>query len=443
MSMQNRSFITVGIWLLPMLILSSVGPSGNNEAKKSPDFGIPWTGQNSDRKDQNKGRDQMSPESHFSPPDINLLFKQLDDLERTEETEDKIEEPGKFQYPISSQTSTHSESLPVTSVTHTLERDKYHDFLGPLDLEQLNAAGVGEFEQVMGFQRANDWGGKTFPGQFNTLPSGAPKSKGGLIATTTPSTIKTTAVIRPSTYCIPDSSPFRPATAKIPAPPTPPTTSTPSTIQTTRKPLPLSTTTTAIPNTKKVQSGPKCRKKSKKLSVKKAKILLEIILSTKKQVLSVLKTLNYMEMEVLSQSSDDCPLKDLALEQSNLKKKPNKQIKKLQKPNSSSYSQAFFFGIRPASQMESDSDMALAREEEQKLKNRVWKEYQQQMRDMPNTKSRRLQMSPQTAVRLVDVREPKRTQESLEQKNPLKHLYNKDTSDFGATCNAADRNEVP
>ncbi|XP_020806740.1 PH domain-containing protein DDB_G0287875 isoform X2 [Drosophila serrata] len=416
MSMQNRSYSTVGIWLLPMLILSTVGPSGHNEAKKSTEFDVPWSWKQFERKDQHNGQD------------INTLFKQLDDLEQME---DRPGDPAKFLYPSSSQTYIHSESLPVGSETHNLKQkqkqDKNHELFDPLDLEILNAAGVGDSEQ------------------FNLPPSGTPKSKTGLIDTTTPPPTQTIAIIRSSTFCIPDSTPFRPVTTKCPAPttlptpttpttvPTPTTTTTsttpptPPTIRTTRKPSPPS-----IPTTKKVQFGPKGRKKSKHLSAKTAKIFLEIILSTKKQVLSVLKTLNYMEMEVLSQSPDDCPLPDFELGQSKLKKKPNKQKEtaKPLKPSSSSYSQAFFFGIRPASQMESDSDIALAREEELKLKNRVWEEYQQQMRDIPHCKSRRFQMAPQAPIRLAAIWEPKRPQE---QKNQIKYLRNKDTSDFGDT----------
>ncbi|XP_017025046.1 uncharacterized protein [Drosophila kikkawai] len=403
MSMQNRSYSTVALWLLPMLILSGVGPSGNNNANKSPDVEVPWSWEQYERKDQNDGWDQLPPESRFLHDihDTKLLFKELDDLDRME---------NKPKNPSSSQTHSHFNSLPVGFKTHNSKQDKYKGFLGPLDLVLMDASGVEQFEKIKSYRPVNNW---------NEKPSeGVPRT------TATPSSTKTTAVICPSTYCLPEPSPFPPATSNCPA----------SAAPTTCKPPPPSSTS------KPTTIGSKCRKKSKQLSPKTAKNLLEIILATKKHVLSVLKALNYLEMEVRSHSSDDCPPQGCKLKQSQPKKKPDEQMEKLLTPSSFTNSQSFFFGIRPASQMESDFDMVLAREEELKLKSRVWEEHQQQMREMPSTKSSKHHMAPQAAVRLEDIRESQLPQKPPEHRNPYKHLPSKDSSDFGPTWYTSDLN---
>ncbi|KAH8254550.1 hypothetical protein KR032_010766 [Drosophila birchii] len=419
--MMGRSFSTVALWLLPMLILLSVGPSGNNNvANKSPDFEVSWNWQHYAKKDEEKEPEQQRFQPHM--PDIYTLFKQLDDLERMD-----AENPGKVPNPSNSPNQIHTESLPVESQTHIRKQDKNPEFLKPLNLEVLNNAGVGKLEQNLSFQRDNDWEGKAFEGQSNPMPSGTPRTMAGSSPRTTYSPTKTTAVIRPSSFCLSDPTPFRPATTKCPNP------QTSTTIRTTPRPPPppSTTSTTSMPITSKLPSGPKSRKKSKHLSAKTAKILLETILTTKQHVLSVLKTLNYLEMEVLSQSPEDCPLQGLGHSQ------PKKTCQKFPKPSASRHSQTFFFGIRPASQMESDSVMALAREEELKLKSRVWEEYQQHMRDMLPSKSRRFHRTPQADVQLVAIREPQGPQEPLEHKNPLKQHLNKDTSALAATWNGA------
>lgn len=380
---------SVALLLIPMAILASDGPStgesGNYGAYESPDLEVPWSQRqySSEGKDQNKERDPPSPE----PMDLKLI--------------------------------------------------------SIYENANVNSASDREFKQMMSLQPATDWDGKPSVAQAKWLvsrrsdqrSSGGPKIKAEYFQTcptstspsvsiaTTPRSTPTTPDSRSSIFCLPDPTPFRPATPKSPAPTMIPTTS--------ASPPPP----TSLPTASKVKPS-KCRKKSKLLTPKTAKIVLEIILATKQHALSVLKTLNYLEMEVLSQSADDCPLPDFQLSHFVPKKMPQRLEKPL-KPSSWTHSQAFFFGIRPASHRESVSDLAVAREEELKLKRRVWEEHKQEMRAMQSSKPRRFQIAPSAAVRLEAVKEPQVPQEPLEPPKPLKLPPNQDTSDAADTWNPA------
>ncbi|XP_001361136.3 uncharacterized protein [Drosophila pseudoobscura] len=160
-------------------------------------------------------------------------------------------------------------------------------------------------------------------------------------------------------------------------------------------------------------SRPKCKhrkgkKKSKKLGTSSANSLEKRILALKQHALSILKNLNFLEMELLSQSPDICPRHQS--HQGPIPKKKTKTGERLDRPTQPSLTQSklhrgFFFGIRPASTKERLADLAASREEELRLQVKVWREHLQHLmaRKRPFPKAKRFEAAPAAAARLEPV----------------------------------------
>ncbi|XP_017150818.1 uncharacterized protein LOC108161017 [Drosophila miranda] len=158
-------------------------------------------------------------------------------------------------------------------------------------------------------------------------------------------------------------------------------------------------------------SRPKCKhrkgkKKPKKLSTSSAKSIEKRILALKQHALSILKNLNYLEMEVLSQSPDICPRHQSQRKgKGPIPKKKTKTGERLDRPTQPSLTQSklhrgFFFGIRPASTKERLADLAASREEELRLQEKVWREHLQHLmaRKRPFPKAKRFEAAPAAAA---------------------------------------------
>lgn len=159
-------------------------------------------------------------------------------------------------------------------------------------------------------------------------------------------------------------------------------------------------------------------------------MLLEIILATKQHALSVLKNLNYLELELLSHSTDD----DVSENHVKEKEPTTKTSERIEKPEPRPPSRVFSFGIRPASQKESLYDLAVAKEEELKLQDRVWEEHQQQMKLRRPVKPKRFEVAPAAAARLEPFQEPRKPLKSINSMEPFTPLE-PETSDDNRRIN--------
>ncbi|SPP72923.1 uncharacterized protein LOC117581901 [Drosophila guanche] len=154
-------------------------------------------------------------------------------------------------------------------------------------------------------------------------------------------------------------------------------------------------------------------KKEPPISGSSAKRLELEILGMKKHLLSILKTLNVLEMEVLSRSPDTCPRhhhKGKGMGKGNAPKKKTKIGERLDRPNllskaNSTLHPGFVFGIRPAGAKEKLAALAAARSEELKLRGKVWQEHLQHLmaRKRPYLKPKRYEVAPPAAARLEPV----------------------------------------
>ncbi|KAH8320803.1 hypothetical protein KR067_010425 [Drosophila pandora] len=216
--------------------------------------------------------------------------------------------------------------------------------------------------------------------------------------TTRPTTTTKTTRTPFTTFCVPD--PTTSTTSRPPAPPPPP----PS-----PKPAP------------KAKCG-NSRTKPRKLNASTAKMMLETILETKQHALAVLKNLNYMEMEILSQSPESCtkpkPKCDsrqrgrvMSTKYGGKTDAPKKPPATFSQSGASREFPGFSFGIRPISAGENPTSLALAREEELKLEERVWDEHLSLMRARRPWKPKRarVEAAPPQAVHL----EPLPNQQAL------------------------------
>ncbi|XP_033254706.1 uncharacterized protein LOC117194159 [Drosophila miranda] len=155
----------------------------------------------------------------------------------------------------------------------------------------------------------------------------------------------------------------------------------------------------------------KGKKKPKKLSTSSATSIEKRILALKQHALSILKNLNYLEMEVLSQSPDICPRHQSQRKgKGPIPKKKTKTGERLDRPTQPSLTQSklhrgFFFGIRPASTKERLADLAASREEELRLQEKVWREHLQHLmaRKRPFPKAKWFEAAPAAAARLEPV----------------------------------------
>ncbi|XP_022233227.2 protein piccolo [Drosophila obscura] len=167
------------------------------------------------------------------------------------------------------------------------------------------------------------------------------------------------------------------------------------------------------PSRAKCKHG-KQKKKKPQVSASSAMRLEQMILAMKQHALSILKNLNYLEMEVLSQSPNTCSRhQSKGKGNGAIPKKKTKTGERLDRPTQPSRAQSklhrgFFFGIRPANAKERLTDLAAAREEELKLRGKVWREHLQRLmaRKRPFFKPKRYEEAPAAAARLEPV-EPK------------------------------------
>ncbi|XP_034650281.1 uncharacterized protein LOC117889881 [Drosophila subobscura] len=165
-------------------------------------------------------------------------------------------------------------------------------------------------------------------------------------------------------------------------------------------------------------SRAQCKHKNKPLiSGSSAKRFEVEILGMKKHLLSILKTLNFLEMEVLSRSPDTCPRHHpkgngigKGKGKAPIPKKKTKIGERLDRPNllskaNSTLHPGFVFGIRPAGTKEKLADLAAARSEELMLRGKVWQEHLQHLmaRKRPYLKPKRYEVAPPAAARLEPV----------------------------------------
>ncbi|BFG06312.1 uncharacterized protein DMAD_04845 [Drosophila madeirensis] len=165
-------------------------------------------------------------------------------------------------------------------------------------------------------------------------------------------------------------------------------------------------------------SRAQCKHKNKPpISGSSAKRFEVEILGMKKHLLSILKTLNFLEMEVLSRSPDTCPRHHpkgngigKGKGKAPIPKKKSKVGERLDRPNllsktNSTLHPGFVFGIRPAGTKEKLADLGAARSEELKLRGKVWREHLQHLmaRKRPYLKPKRYEVAPPAAARLEPV----------------------------------------
>ncbi|XP_016975491.2 pollen-specific leucine-rich repeat extensin-like protein 1 [Drosophila rhopaloa] len=446
MSMRIWSHSAVALLLMAMAILTSVGHatgrSGSHAVYRSPDMDDPWVSRHfsSERRDQKDWRDltPLEPRSHNDPE---ILFQRLDDMEQKQiGAKSKILSSGRDK----------SENFLVDSKSNAahLLRDDFSriptDSNDPGMFDGLSQEREDPFQslarmhfnedplkhskevnqeikRMLGYYREKERRGKpavatanllaevisskvdqpNVPLKSQTCPArkSRPTSTTKITSTRRPTT--STTPRGPTTFCLPDPTPEDRSAKPMDLPP---------------------------PNPKPCQervkpSNPNNPKKPKPIKPEAAKMMLEIILATKQHALSVLKNLNYLEMELLGQSADDCPWQDLDLEsESSVKERPSlkKTPERLEKPKHlKPNTRVFSFGIRPASQSESLYDLALAKEEELKLGDRVWEEHQHQLRQRRPIKPKRFEAAPEAAARLEPLQEPRRPIESIDPSDPF------------------------
>ncbi|XP_037715404.1 uncharacterized protein LOC119550637 [Drosophila subpulchrella] len=432
MSMRIWSHSTVALPLMAMVILASVGQStgrtGGLSVYRPSDSNDPWSRRHysSERRDEKDWRDMPPAEPRYlSDPEI--LFQRLDDMEQAKTASaDKLSPSGKekpenfllgaknigtqlFKENLSQSQGMGDDELKqeMEDPFESLARMNYNE-------QALDHKSDRELKRMLSYYRRKDRDEKPDVATANLLakvisskadrPKVSMKSQTCTAAhpistmrstTTTRRTTRSTTTRSPSTFCLPEASPDG-LVKPMPSTPPPCLSPRPPTI---RKPCGESAKSSKSP----IKSKSKKHGGSKKL--------LDIILSTKQHALSALKILNHLEMELLSQSADD----DMGLGSTNKVKgqpMPKNNCERLEQPLKPPH-HVFSFGIRPASQKESMYDLALAREEELKLEDRVWEEHKQQMKLRRPVKSKRFEAAPSSAARLEPFQEPRKPQQSL------------------------------
>lgn len=459
MSTRILSHSAVRLSLLAMAILASVGQATDRSEGRSvrrysyADTSWPRRPFGSERRDL-----APSEQRYFSDPE--LLFQRLDDMEQKLGIPEKMAAAGKVK-------SEHYLVGP-TNVAAQLLKDNLYKF--PID---DGAIGQGMHDDCLGKEDVDDpfeslarmnfnehlnerksdrelkrvLGGYLNDQQLDGKPAVAtanllakvisskvdqPRKSGPCRGTTarshgfttrSPTTHRTTlstTTRSPTTFCLPEPSsdpPLKPLPTSPPTPRPPP--SAPSRPPTTRK-----------PSAQRIKPSNKCPISTKSQKLGGAKVLLEIILATKQHALSVLKNLNYLELELLSHSTDD----DVSENHVKEKEPTTKTSERIEKPEPRPPSRVFSFGIRPASQKESLYDLAVAKEEELKLQDRVWEEHQQQMKLRRPVKPKRFEVAPAAAARLEPFQEPRKPLKSINSMEPFTPLE-PETSDDNRRIN--------
>ncbi|EDV55296.2 uncharacterized protein LOC6547597 [Drosophila erecta] len=426
MSMRIWSHAAVGLSLQAIAILASAeratGRSEGTSEYRYPYVDTPWPRRqySSEERDAMDLR-EMAPSEPRYLSDPEVLFQRLDDMEQKLGIPDRMAPTGKLK----------SEKYLVgpKNIAAQLFKDNLHKF--PIDEgedglykeeedpfdslarmnfnEQLREYKPDrELKRMLGGYRNSHRDGKPAVATANLLAKvvsskvDQPRKSGTCRGTTgrPMSTTKSTTTHRstvstttrgPTTFCLPEpsSEPVLPTPSPTPRPPP----ISPSSPPTARKP-----------------NGQPNRCSSQKPGA--VKVLLDTILATKQLALSVLKNLNYLEMELLSHSPDDdvCAESDDPVKENEA---PTKTSERFFKTEPRPHYRVFSFGIRPASQKESLYDLALAKEEELKLEDRVWKEHQQQMKLKRPIKPKRFEAAPANAARLEPFQEPRQPPKSL------------------------------
>ncbi|KAH8319709.1 hypothetical protein KR074_004389, partial [Drosophila pseudoananassae] len=448
-----------------MMILSGLG-----QATGYPNYSYPWKWNHYNKAGSPQYiRDQKDPKRPFRPKglanheDPEALFRRLDDMERRSEKERMAErimhpewEKGSVQMNAfhggpkispaqlyrdnfshyGSDVSDHGEMElddPFASIAHDSFDARSGDVIGPYDSTDQEIEKILEYGKDTSLQgrpsmaKANllakvvsnngDQQSKRLPTKNllctqrpQTFPTIRTRPTTTTRATTRQTTTTKTTRIPFSTFCMPD-----------------PTTST------TSRPPPLPHPSPPLPKTIPKEE---CSKKSKILNASMAKMILETILESKQHALAVLKNLNYMEMEVLSLAPETCPRmnpKPMCDSKHRGRVMSTKYGEKMEAPTKPppTFGQsspareipAFCFGIRPISKGESPSALAIAREEELKLEERVWDEHLNLMRARRPWKPKRarVEAAPPEAVHLEPLpnQQPRDFPEELDEDEPV------------------------
>ncbi|XP_043641933.1 uncharacterized protein LOC122612407 [Drosophila teissieri] len=443
MSMRIWSHVAVGLSLQALAILASVGQaagrSDGTSEHRTPYVDTSWPRRqySSERRDSQDLR-ELAPSGprYFSDPEV--LFQRLDDMEQKMGTPERKASSGKLKSekylvgPKNIAAQLFKDNLykfPIDESDDGVDKQEEEDPFESLARmnfnEQLKERKPDrELKRMLGGFRNNHRDGKPAVATANLLAKvvsskiDQPRKSGTCRGTTgrPMSTTKSTTTHRttvstttrgPTTFCLPEpisDAPFKSLPTPPPTPRLPPIS--PSRPPTTRKP----SCPRIQPN--KSPYSPQSQKPGA------AKVLMEIISATKQHALAVLKNLNYLEMELLSRSTDD----DVCAESENPAKEkeaPTKTGERVVNPELRSHFQVFSFGIRPASQKESLYDLALAKEEELKLEDRVWEEHLQQMKLKRPIKPKRFEAAPANAARLEPFQEPRKPLKSL---TPMEQL---------------------
>ncbi|XP_016995006.2 uncharacterized protein [Drosophila takahashii] len=444
MSMRIWSHSTVALSLMAMVILASVGQSTGRSGGQS-DSNVPWSRRHysSERRDEKDWRDMPPAEPRFlSDPEV--LFQRLDDMEQkgiksvSPDKGSSLSKAKSENFLVGSKNINDQLFKQELSKFPTIDQELGQDYglakkvedpfesLARMNFNEqpLEHKTDRELKRMLGYYRRKDRDEQpavatanllakvisskvdqprvSLKGQGQTCRATTPRPLSTMRSTTTTTTRRTstsTTNRSPSTFCLPEPEPSADRLIKLlpstppPAPPPPP------------RPPPA----TRKPCGNRVKPS-KCRMKSKSKKHGGTKKLLDIILSTKQHALSVLKCLNHLEMELLSRSAEDEGSDKL---RAKVQPGPKKTSERLEKPPKTN-SRVFSFGIRPASQKESMYDLALAKEEELKLEDRVWEEHQQQMKLRRPIKPKRFEAAPEAAARLELLQEPRKPHESLD-----------------------------
>ncbi|KAH8279155.1 hypothetical protein KR026_002749, partial [Drosophila bipectinata] len=459
-----------------MMILAGLG-----QATGYPNYSYPWKWNHYNKaRSQQYIRDQKDPKRPLRPKasheDPEALFRRLDDMERRGEKERMAErimhpewEKGSVQMNAfhggpkispaqlyrdnfshyGSDVSDHGEMElddPFASIAHDSYNARSGEVISPYDSTDREIERILEYGKDTSLQarpsmaKANllakvvsnngDQQIKRLPTKNllctqrpQTFPTIRTRPTTTTRATTRQTTTTKTTRIPFSTFCMPDpttSTTSRPPPLPQPSPHPP---YHPSPLP---KPIPKD----------------ECAKKSKILNASTAKMILETILESKQHALAVLKNLNYMEMEVLSLASETCPRMNpkpkfdskhrgrvMSTKYGEKMEAPRKPPSTFGQSSPAREFPAFSFGIRPISKGESPSALAIAREEELKLEERVWDEHLNLMRARRPWKPKRAraEAAPPEAVHLEplpnkqpqDFLEELDADEPVEKENPL------------------------
>ncbi|XP_002034674.2 uncharacterized protein LOC6610058 [Drosophila sechellia] len=451
MSTRIWSHSAVRLALLAMAILASVGQATDRSEGRSvrrysyADTSWPRRQLDSERRDEMRLRDMApSEQRYFTDPE--LLFQRLDDMEQKlgipeEMAGGKVKPEHYLVGPKNVAAQLLKENLYKFPIDEGASGRGMHDAcLGKEDgddpFESLAMMNFNEhmkerksdreLERVLGgYINNQQLDGKPAVATANLLAKvisskvDQPRKSGTCRGTTTRSHVPTTrsttthrttlstTTRSPTTFCLPEPSSDPPLKPQ----PTPSPTPRPSPLAPSRPP------TTRKPSAQRIKPS-KCLISTKSQKPGSAKVLLEIILATKQHALSVLKNLNYLEMELLSRSTDDVVSENQVKE----KEPQTKTSERIDKPEPRPPSRVFSFGIRPASQKETLYDLAMAKEEEMKLQDRVWEEHQQQMRLRRPMKPKRYEVAPAAAARLEPFQEPRKPLKFLNSMQPFTPL---------------------